>query len=133
MIKCPVHNLFKQRVSSHLRGSGCLECSREFSGWTRTTFKKSCIKNNNGFGIFYLIRCFNEDEEFYKAGITSRSVKQRFCNKQTMPYSYEIIQEIKDIPENVFNYEWFFKNQTSLNRYIPYIPFGGSLTECFLI
>ena len=72
-------------------------------------------------------------EEFYKIGITSRSIKKRFCNKQTMPYKYQVLQEIEDISENIWDFEVFFKRLKFFRHYTPNIPFGGSLTECYLL
>ena len=94
VITCPVHGEFEQTPNSHLRKSGCPDCAKENFGWTEDLFKKRCDKNNNGLGIFYILRCFNDTEEFYKLGITSQSIKARFNSKQKMPYKYEILQEV---------------------------------------
>lgn len=76
-----------------------------------------------------VVRCFNENEEFYKIGITGRTIRQRFSGK-TLPYKYEIIQEIKDVPEIIYNLE---NDLTKLYRdfkYKPKISFKGE-TECY--
>ena len=46
---------------------------------------------------------------------------------------YEIVQEIYFDAEAVFNLEEFLKNYIVINglHYIPLIPFGGHLHECF--
>lgn len=129
-IICPKHGVFSQVINSHMNGHGCPSCKNENNGWTRIKFKKHCIKNNNGLGTFYVIKCFNENEEFYKFGITSRPVKQRYCGKRDMPYKFEIIQEITDIPEIIWNFEKSLKTYTKQFRYSPKISFPGSLTEC---
>ena len=131
-IICSIHGKFSQNINAHLQGSGCPSCAKENFGWSKTSFKKSCQKNN-GLGIFYIIKCFNDTEEFYKIGITSRSIKKRFCNKQTMPYKYQVLQEIEDISENIWDFEVFFKRLKFFRHYTPNIPFGGSLTECYLL
>ena len=130
---------FKRTPAQQLQGSGCPTCSKEVKGHTKSSFKRACNKNNNGLGRFYIIRCFNENEEFYKLGITSNSIRFRYRNNglsinSIMPYNYEVIQDIQDVPENIWNLEKFFKNYISLNKitYIPIIKFGGSLTECFI-
>ncbi len=86
-----------------------------------------------GFGVFYIIKCWNSKEYFYKVGITSYSVKRRYNSKRDMPYNYEIIQEITDIPNNVWNLELLLKQYIKNNNfhYIPNIQFGGYLNECF--
>lgn len=65
-IICPVHGSFFQTPNSHLNGHGCRKCMIENNGWTKTKFINHCNKNNGGLGIFYILKCFNETEEFYK-------------------------------------------------------------------
>lgn len=134
-IICPLHSNFSQIANNHLNGNGCINCSNLLLGWTRTNFKLRCQQNNNGLGVFYIIRCFNEDEEFYKVGITSNSIPIRYNSQSSMPYDYEVIQEIKDVSDNVYNFETLIKNYISFNglKYAPLIKFGGSTTECFQI
>ena len=130
-IRCIKHNhIFEQTPNSHLRGSGCPICGKENSGWNRSNFKEKCIKHNNGFGILYVIRCFNDNEEFYKIGRTSQSIKKRFNNKNYLPYKYEIIQEIIDYPEVIFNLENSLHRLYKNYSYIPNINFKGK-TECY--
>lgn len=132
-IKCPLHGLFFQTPGSHLSGAGCKFCALDEHGWTtKEKFKKRCGSEK---GTLYLIRCFNDDEEFYKVGITSKSIKQRFKSKYHMPYNYVVIQEIKDFPEIIWELEKYInKLLKNFNcHYIPTIKFGGHLSECFLL
>lgn len=131
---CKIHKEFKVRPSSHLK-HGCRLCSHFNLGWSKSKFEERCIKNNNGFGIFYIIKCFNDSEEFYKVGITSRSIRSRYGSTKAMPYKCEVIQEIKDIPENIWKLEQHCKKFKDIKdfKYIPEIPFPGSLTECYKI
>lgn len=130
-IICPIHGVFKQTSNTHLDGSGCPSCGKIQSGFSLTLFKNRCNKNNNGVGIFYIIKCFNETEEFYKIGITSKSIKQRYSNKSRMPYKYIITQEIQDTPENIFKLENIIKKYFLKFKYEPLFKFHGSSTECF--
>lgn len=132
-IICPTHGSFKQIANNHITGNGCKECFILLSGWTRSNFKKRCEEYSKGFGTFYIIHCFNTSESFYKVGITSKSVEERYKGSNRMPYKYEVVQEIKDISDNVYNLEVLIKNYISVNslKYIPEIKFGGSTTECF--
>lgn len=72
---------------------------------------------------------------FYKLGLTSKSIKQRYSNSYHMPYKYETIQEIVDDPDNLWELEYFLKYYIKQNNlhYIPKIKFGGHLSECYLI
>ena len=132
IITCNIHGDFKQTPSSHLSGSGCPVCSKLKMGWSKTKFKNFCEKNND-IGTFYIIKCKSSSEQFYKLGITSSSIKQRYSGNSKLPYNYEIIQEIKDTSENVFNLELYLKQYINNNnlKYSPSIPFKGSVLECF--
>ena len=50
-----------------------------------------------------------------------------------MPYKYEIIQEIIDSPENIYNFEKYLKQCNKQFKYIPLIHFPGAASECFKI
>lgn len=135
LIECENKHQYWQKADVTLRGFGCPRCALEKKGWNKTNFRNAC--ENENLGTFYIIRCFNNEEEFYKLGITSRTVKQRYRFKdfKLMPYNYEIIQEIQDVPNNVWEYEWFLKRyikQQSIH-YVPKIKFDGYLTECFKV
>lgn len=127
-IICPLHGEFLQLVSSHLTGNGCSRCASDIVGGysksdsIRTAKGKECT--------FYILRLYNENEEFYKIGITSNSVKKRFVGKRNMPYSYEILQEIKGEAGEIWDLE--LKNKRLLKdfKYISKVKFRG-YTECF--
>lgn len=134
-IICPLHGIFEQDPWNHLNGQGCQDCALLSTGYSYTNFKNACQKNNKGFGIFYIIRCFDGNESFYKMGITSKSIKERYDSKKRMPYQYEIIQEILSSPDVIWQFEKFLKQYTLQNniRYIPLIYFCGQQTECYQI
>ena len=100
-------------------------------GWSRSKFIKLCERNNNGLGILYLIKCWRGDEIFYKIGITSLGVVERYYGKRDMPYSYEIIWTIEGDAGEIFDMENEYKKETKEIRYRPEIKFGGSAKECF--
>lgn len=128
VIECPEHGHFKQRANNHIRGHGCKKCnSSGATAWNLENFTKVCKKKEKS-GILYVIKCWNEKEEFYKVGITSRTIKQRFSN---FPYNYIILQEITSIPENVYNIEKILKKNLKEFKYTPSVKFGGSTHECF--
>lgn len=125
-ITCLQHGDFNQRAGDHLAGNGCSECSNHRRGRTRSSW----IKMGEGKqGIFYIIRCWNENEEFYKFGITYKGVKKRFSGISNMPYNYEIIKEVKSFD---LGYIWDLEKRfrRGVNKYIPLIQFGGQF-ECF--
>ena len=128
-IICKEHGVFEQTVSRHLMGSGCTNCGYSYNNYKKTDW---IIKANNKKGIFYIIKCCNENETFYKLGITFNSVKQRYNHKISMPYNYKIIKEV--ISENlsyIWDLEKRFKRIKIKHHYTPLIKFGGSKYECF--
>ena len=128
IITCPLHGDFSQQAMTHTNGSGCPKCFKR-AGAKLIDFIE-CCKKNNGYGFLYIIRCWNDKEEFYKIGITSVSIKSRFKSKSKLPYQYEIIHNIKDKAENVYNAEKFLHKLFKNYAYQPYLIFKG-YTECF--
>lgn len=129
-VECKKHGSFKQKNYIHLMGSGCSKCAEDnrVSGYSRTDF----IKNAKGREcIYYIIRCTDKGEDFYKMGITVRTVKKRYSEKLRMPYKYEIIFEHKSFDAGyIWNLELTIKNNNKSLRYEPLIYFNG-ITECF--
>jgi Zn finger protein HypA/HybF involved in hydrogenase expression len=132
-IKCRIHGVFIQSPTTHLNGSGCPHCSTEnnnlfsIKGWIKSA------KNSNKFDSFkvYVIKCHNENEEFYKIGRTFVKIEERFSHKKRMPYDYEIISVIKSTDASyIHKLENKLKSINKLNSYEPLLNFGG-LTECF--
>lgn len=127
IITCKVHGDFKQTPNSHLSGNGCPKCGKE-SHWRKSEYIK---KAKGRVCTFYILRCFNEDEDFYKVGITMNSIKRRYNSTKYMPYLYEIILENKGEAEVIYNIEKEYKIKLKEFKYNPEISFGGSITECF--
>ena len=133
IITCSLHGDSNQTPSSHLSGNGCKFCALDNNGWTtKDRFSRRC-KNN--LGTFYIIKCYNSKETFYKLGLTSRTIKQRYGSFYHMPYNYEVIQEIKGDPKFLWELEHTLKSFIKLTKihYTPKIKFGGHLSECYKI
>ncbi len=126
-IICSTHGSFNQLANNHLRGAECPKCSHT-TVYSKTNWITMCNKKNND-PLVYIIRCFNETENFIKIGKTSYTTKMRF-NGETLPYSYEIIKEIKGSPDFIFDEEVRLHRLYLEYSYIPLINFGGK-TECF--
>lgn len=126
-IICPEHGEFEQIPNSHLKGSGCKKCGYRSIAWN---YLKHYENDQQGQeqGTFYIIKLYNEDEWFYKFGITKNSLKIRFAGKQYKNYKYKVIKLIKDT-----NYNCALMEKRVSQRVIQYIPkfsFWGH-TECF--
>lgn len=132
-IICPEHGEFIQRGSDHMYGAGCPKCAfRLRKGYTKTQWIKYCKKYKHLVNIIYIIRCYNEEEEFIKIGLTSKSVKERFSGLFDIPYKYEILKQYKYIPGKAFDKEKELHRLYSKFKYKPKINFGG-VRECFSI
>lgn len=140
-IKCETHGYFIQSPEDHLNGQGCRNCgiqkikkSRMLNptGWSCYSWGKSAIKSKyfDSFKV-YIIKCWNDNEEFYKIGRTFLETSRRFRNKNLTPYKYEVIKEIIfDNARDCINKETDLKRLNKSNKYIPLINFSGRY-ECF--
>lgn len=131
LIICPEHGKFWQKVNNHLNGQGCPKCNYNH-GFSRSRWIKFCNQRKNSEPKLYIIRCFNEDENFIKIGITIRSIAQRFPSKGHLPYEYEVIKEIKGSPTFVYDRENYLHKKFSNLKYKPLKSFLGE-TECFTL
>ena len=133
IIVCPIHGDFPKTPNSHKAGKGCHKCAMESpTGWSHTEWQKAGEKSKN-FDSFkvYVIRCWNEEEEFYKIGRTFRTVKHRFKDK-IGKYNYEVIKVEIGEAEDIYKLESEMKSQNKEFSYVPKNKFGG-MYECFSI
>lgn len=126
-IICPIHGEFEQSFANHvLTGRGCQKCNHSWGStrenWLDFTKDKNCI--------FYIINCYNNKENFIKFGITSKSIKERYCGLKNMPYKYDIIYEFEGMSDFIWDIEHLFHNIYKNKKYIPKLKFGGK-TECY--
>lgn len=99
--------------------------------WTYTDWDKAgkASKHFDSFKL-YVIRCWNEEEEFYKIGKTFNKIEQRFKEPEAMPYQYEIIKELESNSFYISKLESKFHKQLKEHKYSPTKKFEGC-TECF--
>jgi len=131
-IICPIHGIFFQTPNSHLNKCGCKKCSDTLSSyyWKSEIWKeKGKLSKEFDSFKFYIIRCWNKEEEFYKIGKTFRKIEKRFC-KSNLPYKYEIIKIIEGTAKEITDMEIKFKQEFKNFNYKPKIKFGG-LSECY--
>lgn len=125
IITCPIHGNFKQKPCSHSNGRGCPDCARDLKGFSRTAFIQ---RAKNEKATFYILQCFNENEKFYKIGITKNTVKVRY-NKSEIPYKYKVMSEIKEEAGIIYDIEKHILRTYTHNKYKPSIYFPGH-SEC---
>lgn len=71
-IKCPEHGYFEQIAHDHKNGGGCPKCAEYYRNLDNRDPKIPCL--------LYYIEMKNVDHIFYKVGITTLSVKQRYSS-----------------------------------------------------
>lgn len=130
-IKCNTHGKFKQRANDHLSGNGCQKCASDLGiGFKRDSFLRVCQKREKDKANLYLIKCFDDNEVFYKVGITYRSLKYRFSGISRLPYNYSVISTLSISPIEAWNGEKDIHKKLKEHKYKPSKKFGGSF-ECF--
>jgi hypothetical protein len=139
-IYCNKHKkYFYPTASNHLRNRGCSKCGDESgglknaihsTGWTYTNWEKAGLKSKyfDSYKV-YIIKCWNDKEEFYKIGKTFKTVKNRFHSTK-LPYNYKIIKIIKNEPKNICELENKLKNENKKFKYTPKNKFCGA-SECY--
>ena len=137
-LTCINHGDFECYPNNHLNGvTSCIGCRKntetkfkEIKTWTKDTYIDMCSKNHKGFSNIYLIKLSNEQEEFYKVGITvKKSIRGRYPCTFDSKYKIEEILFIKEKSEVVFETEKLFLKEFKRNKYKPLKPFDG-FSEC---
>lgn len=130
VIICREHGDFYQRAKNHVRGDGCPHC-HSVSVFSKSLYVKHSKAKYNGKIFLYFIGCYNNQERFYKVGVTMVGTKKRFQGKSCMPYNFEVIKELQLEATVAVDKETQFHRLLKEYHYIPDIPFGGHLKECF--
>jgi hypothetical protein len=114
------HNILQGNIT-------CRKCRKEAAG--------SCphwpgLKKGQG-GTLYLIKLYNELEQFYKVGITCRTIQERFKKSRLGGYNYEILASFfSSDADLVFEWEQSILQTFKHLRYKPANLFEGWV-ECF--
>lgn len=128
---------------NNLMNRGCPRCGNELKmeqsvkngGWGHSDWEKRG-KSSEYFDSYkmYVIRCWSEDEEFYKIGKTFYTISGRMKGNNrcvVMPYKWEVVQEyILDSGVNISKFELEAKKLLKEYKYKPKIKFSGH-TECY--
>lgn len=138
LLICHQHGEFQKSVENLLDKRckiccpGCLKNFRSnISKKSRYTRHFHQSINNNG--SFYLIKLSNDLENFYKIGITTRGIKNRFQlsnNKKYSGYEVEIISNINCGLEKALEIEEYCIRNNKNISYLPMKKISG-YSECF--
>lgn len=128
-IKCFKHGSFWQQPAYHLQSSGCPKCifEKNTGMYNLKNAELNKVKWNKIPAKYYLIKCTNNNEIFYKLGITVKDkIKYRFGK---LPYKYNILNIIKTNLYDAIILEQLLLKKMNKYKYIPLIKFKG-YTEC---
>ena len=132
-IICPIHGEYTQRPIAHLQGCGCQKCKVDNSGWNYHLWENAA-SNSRYFDSFklYVIKCWDENETFYKIGKTFNKIDTRFKGKIKLPYNWSLINIINGSAREVSELEASLKSKNKKHSYTPKKEFRG-MYECFSI
>lgn len=129
-IVCQNHGRFMQSYANHYHNKqGCPDCAKDFSPRLRSGFIRSA-ESKDGYASLYLINCFDDQENFYKIGITTKPLTTRFSGKEAMPYTYDVINLLIGDAEWIWDFEKLLHREYKSYKYLPEKEFGGRY-ECF--
>ncbi|SFQ49174.1 GIY-YIG nuclease family protein [Hymenobacter arizonensis] len=128
-IICPIHGDFLKLPNAHLRGQGCQKCSARVhraasrSGWMEVQKGRTAL--------LYVIEIRNEQERFFKVGITF-DLRKRFHSTR-MPYAWRVVARLaSDDATFIYSFEKHVHRQLVKFRYRPKVAFGGHM-ECYAL
>jgi len=120
---------FTRRAQTNLYNQhGCPVCARQNNSVLTEKYFRLHPELKEKSCKVYLINLANEDEDFYKIGITTRELKRRFRN---IPYQVKKVETIETTYYEAFLLENKLKDAIKEYKYLPKIPFDG-WTECFI-
>lgn len=143
IIGCKKHGFVEVQFNNLVQHRDCPKCGNELlreevknnGGWEYSRWEEQA-KYSKTFDSFkvYIIRCWNEDEEFYKIGKTFNTIEERMKGKsrnKAMPYNWEIIKEYTlNSARDTCEFELEAKKLCTEYKYNPKINFHGK-QECF--
>jgi hypothetical protein len=97
---------------------------------TKINYRSLWNKELDENGVLYLIKVYGLGEEFYKIGITTRSLYARYGGNKIGNYNYEIVDVFEDTVHRSFLLEQKIIKENKNISYIPKQKFEG-WTECF--
>lgn len=126
--KCKFHGVQKITFQALLTGQSCSLCTKQGS------YNSVLAEKNKNEWIrtpanVYIIKGYNEMEQFYKIGITTQTISSRF-NHGKFPYNYKVVDVIETNLYDASYLEDKLHEEHKLYAYIPDVKFNG-YTECF--
>jgi hypothetical protein len=135
-IICPTHGRFSMTPKDFLKGRNCPKCNirkgpsvknDKGHGWSRSDYINRCT---DGIASLYIIKISSSDESFFKIGITTNTLENRFSSGRLPPgYLYKEVLSVSGDAGYIYDLENELTSKTLESRYVPQIKFNGH-TEC---
>lgn len=107
--------------------TACLQCNKDNfvgRGFTKEKYINVCNGRNS---FLYLLSFKSEKEEFYKIGLTLRTIQERFYGNT---YKITVVFKKEGSPSDVFEAERQLHEKYKKYKYLPSTKFSGH-TECY--
>lgn len=133
-LRCKIHNYgYKQRSTHHILGTqGCPYCMKQTVKYDEYNFEKHKDFFKNKQGILYVIKLSNNNEEFFKIGITSPHRLEYRMNQFRKIYNVYIEYIQKGFIKDIYLLEQKFLREFNKFKYKPLMKFTG-YTECLTL
>ncbi len=111
-------------------GKGCVKCKDGGPGGFHQGFFNEHPEAKNKKAILYRIEMSDEKEKFYKVGITTKSLQERF---KGIPYNIKPLNIKEGKLYSLWKQEQKMIRKNYQNHYKPLQKFSGSYRECFAV
>lgn len=143
IIGCNIHGFIPVKFNNLTQSRGCPKCGVDLlkeqvksnGGWEYSRWEEEALKSEyfESFKV-YVIKCWNEEEEFYKIGKTFTSVNKRMKGineNSVMPYKWAVVKLYTlESARDTCKLEVDCKNVLKDYSYTPKIHFSG-YRECY--
>ena len=132
-IICPVHGQFTQGANSHMQGNGCKYCAYdEHEGCYNQVFFDNHPEIAVLPGILYVTELTRKHEQFWKVGITRRTLEKRLSDEGYKQFEIRTVLTTSGSIYEMWKLEQAVHNDTKVKdfKYISKTKFAGR-TECY--
>ena len=121
---CEEHGKQRKNAGSHMNGYGCKKCNIAPIKVNKRSKEGYCKLADGRSTMLYILKCFNENEEFYKIGKTFRKITKRYINSN-MPYNIEVIYKYENSAGFIWDLEEELHKKYKEYKYRPCQWFAG--------
>lgn len=121
---CEEHGKQRKNAGSHMNGYGCKKCNIAPIKVNKRSKEGYCKLADGRSTMLYILKCFNENEEFFKIGKTFRKITKRYINSN-MPYNIKVIYKYENSADFIWDLEEGLHKKYKEYKYKPRQWFAG--------